>query len=190
MNRLYWRIFLSFWFALGLIMVITVTVGARFAIERARAMESFAPDSLVGDASAALEQDGVDGLRRLLRRQRNDASHVVFVLDEQGKDLLGRELPGRIGRVVRRINERRGPPPPDNFRPPHRMPRFVGPDGSVFTMIMLPRRLGWFGVLGAGGVPLTVLASALGVSAIVCFFLARHIAAPVHRLQVHRAEQR
>lgn len=183
MNRLYWRIFLSFWLALGLILVITVTVAARYAAERARALDSFAPETLVSAASSALAEDGEDGLRRLLQRRGNDGGLVVYVLDADGTDLLGRKLPGRAGRLAQRIAERRGPPPPPNFRPPHRMPRFVGPDGSLYTMLILPQRLGWFGILGLGGVPLTVLASALAVSAVVCFFLARHIAAPVRRLQ-------
>src|SRR4030081_2143646 len=41
-----------------------------------------------------------------------------------------------------------------------------------------------FGELELPGVPLTVLAIALGVSAAVCFFLARYLASPVDRLRL------
>jgi two-component system sensor histidine kinase CpxA len=61
----------------------------------------------------------------------------------------------------------------------------MGPDGRAYHLVVgpvrdAPRR---FGALELPGVPTATLVIALVVSAVVCFFLARYLAAPVDRLR-------
>ena len=62
----------------------------------------------------------------------------------------------------------------------------VGPGGSTYHVVIGPVRDSprLFGELELPGVPLSILVIALGVSAAVCFFLARYLAAPVDRLRL------
>src|SRR5256885_3615372 len=62
----------------------------------------------------------------------------------------------------------------------------VAPGGSTYHVLVGPvhDRPHLFGELELPGVPLTLLAIALGVSGAVCYFLARYLAAPVDRLRL------
>ena len=62
----------------------------------------------------------------------------------------------------------------------------VGPGGSTYHVVIGPVRDNprLFGELELPGVPLSILAIALGVSAAVCFLLARYLASPVDRLRL------
>jgi signal transduction histidine kinase len=62
----------------------------------------------------------------------------------------------------------------------------VSPGGNTYHVVVGPVRDSprLFGELELPGVPLSILAIALGVSAAVCFFLARYLALPVDRLRL------
>src|SRR5207302_1937943 len=60
----------------------------------------------------------------------------------------------------------------------------VAPGGSTYRVVVAPHRPRLFGELELPGVPLALLAIALGVSGAVCYFLARYLAAPVDRLRL------
>src|SRR5207302_11116395 len=60
----------------------------------------------------------------------------------------------------------------------------VAPGGGTYHLVVAPHRPRLFGELELPGVPLTLLAIALGVSGAVCYFLARYLAAPVDRLRL------
>ena len=76
-----------------------------------------------------------------------------------------------------------GPPPPGNFRAPRFAPQIVGPDGSTYTVLLVPRRPSIFGALSLPGISLTILCIALGVSAVASWWLAQHLSAPIRRMQ-------
>ncbi len=74
-------------------------------------------------------------------------------------------------------------PPPGNFRPPRAAAQIVAPDGSAYTVLLVPRRPSIFGVLSLPGISLTILAIALIVSAFASWWLAQHLSAPIRRIQ-------
>jgi two-component system sensor histidine kinase CpxA len=74
-------------------------------------------------------------------------------------------------------------PPPGNFRPQRAAPQIVAPDGETYTVLLVPRRPSIFGALSLPGISLTILCIALAVSAFASWWLARHLSAPIRRLQ-------
>jgi two-component system, OmpR family, sensor kinase len=75
------------------------------------------------------------------------------------------------------------PPPPGNFRPQRGLPQIVGPDGATYTVLLMPRRPSIFGALSLPGISLMILCIALVVSAFASWWLARHLSAPIRRIQ-------
>jgi two-component system, OmpR family, sensor kinase len=74
-------------------------------------------------------------------------------------------------------------PPPGNFRPSRAAPQIVAADGSVYTVLSVPRRPSIFGALSLPGISLTILCIALVVSALTSWWLAQHLSAPIRRIQ-------
>jgi two-component system OmpR family sensor kinase len=79
----------------------------------------------------------------------------------------------------------RGPrgPPPRNFRPQRVLPQIVAPDGTAYTVLLVPRRPSIFGALSLPGISARILGIALVVSAFASWWLAQHLSAPIRRMQ-------
>lgn len=75
------------------------------------------------------------------------------------------------------------PPPPRNFRPQRVLPQIVAPDGTAYTVLLVPRRPSIFGALSLPGISARILGIALVVSAFASWWLARHLSAPIRRMQ-------
>ena len=187
MHSLYWRIFLAFWLALALILVGTLTVAVNATahrtdrpwIERAQ---------LYGQAARAFRQQGPEGLNHWLSTLRAEPLSRTFVITPDGSELLGRALPPSIYGPA-------GPPPRAASDPKAVIEAIapiggalvlVSPDGGIYHVVVGPVRDSprLFGELELPGVPLALLLIALTVSAAVCYFLARYLAAPVDRLRL------
>ena len=119
MGRLFWKILLAFWLALIATAVATAVV---VSLQR----EAREPD--LDRAAAALRHGGEDGLRAWMREMRRREGPMLFVVNSQGEELLGRRIPRPAlerGRVLeaadgsrylfyvaeRRGRQRAGPPP-------------------------------------------------------------------------------
>jgi len=76
-----------------------------------------------------------------------------------------------------------GGAPPGNFRPQRGLPQIVGADGATYTVLLMPRRPSIFGALSLPGISLMILGIALVVSAFASWWLARHLSAPIRRIQ-------
>lgn len=183
MRSLFWRIFLTFWLALALILVGTVTVAVDAALKWRSERPALAYQDLYSKAAQVFEAGGGEALRQWIQNLTPAALRArTFVLDSSGHDVLNR------------------PPPsyPDTARarsarsaavmgPIGRSLMLVGADGKTFRVIVTsgafrgpPRR---FGELELPGVRAATLLIALVVSAVVCFILARYLTAPVDRLR-------
>ena len=190
MRTLFLRIFLSFWLAMVLILVGGILVTAMVASARIEALENLQPSELAIEASDALEQNGLDGLREwLIEVERQRPGLTVLAIDPRGVDLLGRKPPPRMQRRIDFLEQRGvfGPPRPGG-PPPSRMmhrwaPQVIAGDGTPYTLLPSPSGRPPFGVLGTLDVPLALLVLALVVSGIVSWWLARYVARPVTRLQ-------
>jgi two-component system sensor histidine kinase CpxA len=183
---LYWRIFLSFWLALVLILVGTVTVVVNDVQQRRFSQAWVQRAELYAQATQAFETGGEQALRDwLVSIHPTDSSSPTFITDSSGKEMLGRSIPD----VLRDPPERSGASRTSLLRPTIRSVGgplvLVGSDGKTFHVIVGPLRSGphLFGELEMPGVSTATLLIALVVSAAVCFFLARYLAAPVDKLR-------
>jgi signal transduction histidine kinase len=186
MTSLYWRIFLSFWLALALILIGTVFVVVNGQGRFAQAW--ILRGELYAQATQAFESGGPDALRTWLSgiRQPN-LSSLIYVVDSSGTEMLGRSVPDYLRESPERMAEAA-----NSMELVHPTMRgvggplvLVGPDGKTFHVMIGPLRSGphLFGELEMPSVSTATLVIALVVSAVVCFFLARYLVSPVDQLR-------
>jgi len=187
MRTLLLKFFLSFW------LIIAITGGAAgvagyWYAERLRdAMESFEfGDSMLG-ASEALAAGGREGLAQWVRDFPESRGVTIFVIDQRGHDLLGRQIPFGMSRSFRRHREHFHEQRDDNDEPrnlrrfrPH--PQLVAADGRVYTFLVSPSRIPQV-IWTSADARLTLFALALLVSGIVSYLLANAISKPVRKLR-------
>ena len=206
MNTLFFRIFVSFWLAVMLILAGAVAVTATVAWYRITTLGNIDPREMLNSATAALHDGNLPGLRAWLESITSEhASLDIYVVDASGNDLMGRPLPDHMvqwlaldGRPADgSTNARYWPYGYDwapsgvtaahypGFNRSHLLanPKIVAPDGATLTLLVA-----WFGgtpidVLGADGITVPLLLVALVISAAICWWLARHISTPVGKLQ-------
>ncbi|HEY4872798.1 MAG TPA: ATP-binding protein [Steroidobacteraceae bacterium] len=184
MHSLFWRIFLTFWLALALILVGTVTVAVDAALKWRNERPSLAYQEIYTRAAQVFEAGGGDALKQWIQELSPPALRErTFVLDSSGHDLLERPLPSYPQ------TSREGQPSRLRLptEPIGRSLMLVGPDGKAFRVVVVagPNRgpIHRFGELELPGVRAATLIIALVVSAVVCFLLARYLTAPVDRLR-------
>ena len=187
MRSLLIRIFVSFWSIIVITIITAAALGYWYA-ERTRAtMAMFEVSDAAVEASSALSEDGREGLVQWLRSLPGAAESLVYVVDDQGKDILGRRLPSVIRVSMARLGKPgRWPPPPRhdsrNFRPARPFTQLVGPDNRVYTIFVLTSRSitpKWLADRGRGG----LIVLALLISAMVSYLLARTISRPIRRFR-------
>jgi two-component system sensor histidine kinase CpxA len=183
-HSLFWRIFLTFWLALALILVGTVTVAVDAALKWRNERPSLPYQEIYSRAAQVFEAGGADALKQWIEELSPAALRDrTFVLDSSGHDLLDRPLPLYPG------GNREGSPARvrSPAEPIGRSLMLVGPDGKAFRVVVVtpPYRgpIRRFGELELPGVRAATLIIALVVSAVVCFLLARYLTAPVDRLR-------
>src|SRR5882724_12715745 len=184
MTSLYWRIFLSFWLALALILVGTVSVVVNGEQQRRFTRAWTQRAEIYAQATQTFESGGAVALGDWLKgMHRADIAAPIFITDSSGKEMLGRPVPDYLR-----------DPPGLTSRDTLLHPTLkgiggplvlVGPDGRTFHVIVGPLRPGphLFGELEMPAVSTATLLIALVVSAVVCFFLARYLVAPVDQLR-------
>ena len=196
MGRLFWKLFLSYWLAA----IVLVLVGAWASHQvatlteqppgdvpevRAQARAAMRLAAMMQVVGHELGEGRIDRARTYARR----APHRLLVLDRHGKDLLGREVP-RVARAVQRGRVPRRPGAPRWLSQ-----KVATPDGKPFTLLApVPRASAREGrsridsaALPPGPRPKPLwwvrVAVALVVSAALCYLLARYLAAPVRRMR-------
>lgn len=187
MRSLLLRIFLSFWLIIGITIGVASLAGFWYAERSQTAFESFQRGDSLVEAGSALEKDGRDGLVRWLEGQPGKTTSRILVLDQDGRDILGRRVPGRIAGLVERYRRHshgaeRSRNEPRNLRWARPLTQLVSADGEVFTVIVTPPPgppYSWNRVSVRG----LLLLLALIVSAAVSYGLARAISNPVRKLR-------
>ncbi|HEY0766406.1 MAG TPA: ATP-binding protein [Steroidobacteraceae bacterium] len=187
MHSLYWRIFLAFWVALALILVGTVTVAVNATAHRTE-RPWVQRGQLYAQAARAFESGGPEALKSWLHSLPAEPFGRTFVVEPQGHEMLGRPLPPSLSgsRDTAGASGAQPGAAAGAIAPVGGALVLVAPGGSTYHVVIGPvhDRPRLFGELELPGVPLTLLAIALGVSAAVCFFLARYLASPVDRLRL------
>ena len=96
MGRLFWKIFIGFWLALVSAALITgTTVWVQHHREAPPSELAGGPPSRIATdlAAATLRHGGVDALRAWLQEVQLRRAAMIFAVDEQGRDVLGRAVP-------------------------------------------------------------------------------------------------
>jgi two-component system, OmpR family, sensor kinase len=185
-HSLYWRIFLSFWLALALILVGTVTVAVNVAAQRRAESPWVQRGQLYAQAARAFESGGPEALKRWLEGLgTSEAFSRTFVVDPTGKEILGRPLPSFIHIDGGNHNLNNTGSSSGVIAPVGGALVLIGKNGDTYHVLVGPLRQSprLFGELEQPGVPGATLVLALVVSAVVCFLLARYLVAPVDRLR-------
>jgi two-component system OmpR family sensor kinase len=110
-GRLFWKIFIAFWLAL-----VGAAVLAGTAVWLQRPRDGSAQDLRLGPparmatdmAAATLRHGGPEALRQWINDVQRRRAVAIFVVDERGRDLLGREVPAAALAQARQVAARSG----------------------------------------------------------------------------------
>ncbi len=181
--NLFWKLFAS----IGVAMVVTLTAAVYVSYGLASAtfdqVNIEGREPIIREAAEVLAERGERGLRVWLRDQAREAPRhiLLLVVDENGRELLGRAMPREVMRLLDRRPPRGGRPP--NLRPIQLTPDLVAPDGEEYRLLFTRPLFTVFGVLAWPGTRLAVMTIAILVAAVTSLLLARYLSAPIVRLQ-------
>lgn len=179
MRSLFLRIFLSYWLAQALFMVLAIMIATALRPSREISNLQSEEATFLSEGVQAYDSGGETGLWKYLRGI-HETNHVrLFIADEQGRDLLGRTPPKWVLRAQQgdmRTAEsfwgRLGPP--EFLRS-----SMTTADGHHYTMVIeLPPAPS--GMFGPHGLPIFV---GILSSGLVCYLLARYLTSPIVRLR-------
>ena len=175
MKSLFFRIFVSFWIAQALF-IILVTIALNPV---RRKVESQGPEVLAETVNA-YQTGGERAAHDYLETVRNTERVRAYVFDASGKELAGRRVPPWIEEARRGTAFNRGWL--ENVLPSRMNRQALTLDGKRYTLVLeLPPgpRL-FFGSRDLPGLGITI---ALISSGLVCYLLARSLTSPVTRLR-------
>ena len=182
MRSLFVRIFLSYWVAQALFLVLAILV--TLAIRPSGEISSIQAQQarFLNEAIQAYQTGGDEGARKYLRGIR-DSQHVrLYLFNEQGRELLGRQPPEWIERV-----ERGQTSTADTFWGRLRPMQFlrqseIAADGHRYTLVteLPPEQRTLFGPHGVPGLAILI---AIISSGLVCYILARYLTSPIAQLR-------
>jgi two-component system, OmpR family, sensor histidine kinase CpxA len=184
MKSLFLKIFLSFWAALALSLVLAILV--TIALRPARhGIESQGLQTLA-EAVNAYQSGGEHGAHEYVEELWHTQHVRVFVFDASGHELAGRPVPPWIEDVRQGVPPRGGPLRHrswmDNLLPDRITREALTLDGKRYTMVLeLPPGPGVF--FGRRDVPLLGITIAVLSSGLICYLLAWSMTSPVTRLR-------
>jgi two-component system sensor histidine kinase CpxA len=180
MKSLFLRIFLSFWLALALFVVLAVLVTLAF---RPRSSTWEALRTTVLNESVSAYEEGNETQLREYMESVEATQHVrAYLFDERGNELSGRPAPEWAIRVAS------GGPrmPRDGFifpAPPLPRDSRASSDGKHRYTLVLGLPPGPRVFFGPRGMPLPGLIIAIISSGLVCYFLSWYLTKPIVRLR-------
>jgi signal transduction histidine kinase len=180
-TRLYWRMALYIGAALAAFVLLSVASLALVATQELEGYVAARHGTLGREAAAVLTRGGRPALQRWLRLEARVPPDVtIYVLDEQARDILDRQLPEYYESFIRRSVVGRPEPRGSNYQPVHLAPQLIGPGGEVYAFLVLPNRIG---LLGNRATTLGLLAIAILVIGSIAWLIARTFARPIGELQ-------
>jgi two-component system sensor histidine kinase CpxA len=178
--KLFLKIFLSFWVAQALFIVLAILVTLAFR-PRSSTWEALRTTAM-NDAVSAYEEGGPQQLREYLDNLEASQHVRAYLFNEQGEEISHRGAPDWVIRIARG-----GPRFPRDgivFPPPpvQRESRASSDGKHRYTLVMgLPPGPRVF--FGPRGMPVPGLIIAVLSSGLVCYFLAWYMTKPVARLR-------
>jgi two-component system sensor histidine kinase CpxA len=187
MRSLFLRFFVSFWLIIGIIIGAAATGGFWYAERVREAIEDFELSDSMLTASEALQEGGRARLTQWLRDFPATRGITLYVIDDQGAELLQREISSRMIRAYRRHRDSlrsrsswRGDP--RYVQRSQHWPSLVAANGDTYTFLVSTSRISE-AIWGATDIRLLLLIFALLVSGVVSYVLASAIARPVRKLR-------
>jgi two-component system sensor histidine kinase CpxA len=181
MRSLFVRIFLSYWIAQALFMVLAIVATSSLRPSAEIANLEAQQSRILSEAVQAYQAGGETGAWKYLRNLHDNQHVRVYIADESGRDLLGRKPPEWVARAQR--GEMRTA---DSFwgrLHPFQFLRSSATlaDGHRYVLIMeLPEQHPLFGPHGVPG--LGILMAVIS-SGLVCFVIARYLTSPILQLR-------
>jgi methyl-accepting chemotaxis protein len=180
-RSIFFKIFVSFWLALALFVVLAVLTTLALRPPREGAAAETQQAKILNDAVQAYTDGGQEEARRYLRTVHDTQQIRSYLYDQQGHELTGRKPPEWIDGVysgkVRTIDTFLGRLGPGQFL----RTSMKTADGHTFVLVIeLPPEHIFF---GPHGIPALGLLMAVVSSGLVCFVLARYLTSPIMRLR-------
>jgi two-component system sensor histidine kinase CpxA len=181
-QRLYLR--MSFYIGAALLAFIGLAVASVVAVASLQ-LESYIAtrQSTLGRTAAdVLASGGRPALEHWLRTDASIPPGVtIFILDENGDDILNRRIPPVYVNFVRHSVLNAPELPTSNYRPVRLAPQLIGPDQHAYAFLPLPNQIS---VWGSPATAAGLLIAALLVIATVAWLIARTVGRPIGELQV------
>jgi len=180
MKSLFLRIFLSFWMALALFVVLAILVTLAFR-PRSSTWEALRT-TVLNDAVSAYEEGGQQPLRQYMENLEATQHLRAYLFDERGIEVSGRPAPDWAIRVAS------GGPrmPRDGFvfpAPPMPRDSRASSDGKHRYTLVLGLPPGPRVMFGPKGMPFPGLIIAFISSGLVCYLLSWYLTKPIVRLR-------
>jgi two-component system sensor histidine kinase CpxA len=181
MKSLFLKIFLSFWVALALFVVLAILVTLAMRPQRNSSWEALRT-SVINEAVSEYEQGGEQQVRQYLETLQEQQHVRAYIFDEKGNEISHRAAPDWAERVAK------GGPrnPHDGFIipvPPVLRESRSSSDGQHRYTLVLGLPPGPRVFFGPRGLPLPGLIILVLSSGLVCYFLAWYVTKPVARLR-------
>jgi two-component system sensor histidine kinase CpxA len=183
MKSIFLKIFLSYWLAQALFLVLAILATLALRPQRDFSAYELLEPKILNESVQAYQTGGQTAVRDYLRSVHDNQHLRAFLFNDQGQELTGRSVPEWAGRVqrgqMRTADSVWGRLRPFQFL----RESVVSADGRRYTLVVeLPP--GQSALFGPHGVPGLGIAIAVISSGLVCFFLARYLLSPVVRLRV------
>lgn len=182
MKSLFLRIFLSFWVALALFVVLAILV--TLALRPRSSTWEALRTAVLTDGVSTYEEGGDHQLREYMENLEKTQNVRAYLFDEHGVEISGRAAPDWAIRVAA------GGPrvPRDGFifpAPPVQRDSRASSDGRHrYTVVLgLPPGRRVFGFFGPRGMPVPGLIIAIISSGLVCYLLSWYLTKPIVRLR-------
>jgi len=182
MRSLFLKIFLSYWVAQALFLILAIIV--TFAMRPSGEISNLQAQEpkFLNETLQAYQAGGDDAARKYLRSVHDNQHVRLFVIDDQDHELLGRKLPDWIERVrrgqVHTADTFRG-----RFGPGQFLRQTLTADNGRRYMLIIdlpPEEHPFFGPHGIPGLGILI---AIISSGLVCYILARYLTSPIVQLR-------
>jgi two-component system sensor histidine kinase CpxA len=182
MRSLFLKIFLSYWVAQALFLVLAILV--TFAMRPSREIANLQAQEpkFLNETLQAYQAGGDEGARRYLRNVHDNQHVRIFIFDDQGRDLLGRKAPEWIERL-RRGRFHTADTFLGRFGPGQFLRQTITADNGRSYMVIVdfpPEEHPFFGLHSVPGLGIMI---AVISSGLVCYILARYLTSPIVQLR-------
>jgi two-component system sensor histidine kinase CpxA len=182
MRSLFLKIFLSYWMAQALFLVLAILVTLATRPSREISNLQAQEPKFLNEALQAYQSGGDDGARKYLRNVHDNQHVRLFIFDDQGRELLGRNPTDWIERVKRgRVHT--ADTFLGRFGPGQILRQTITADNGRRYLLIIdlpPEDHPFFGPHGVPGLGILI---AIISSGLVCYILARYLTSPIVQLR-------